>query len=188
MPAAMSPLALWFVEGLHDAQRARNQLFPAATESPIVFFTAISMCTLAHQFLEFPMNPVRDGVPSLVALFATFTPLIAEALSPVATGHYDFLAGTDHPSAVQIQNAVEQLRHDMEALGPGLLRWRLSLNPRLGQHFDRLLTGFLMCCHELAYFDCFPVIEVISYKLFRWQSDLQAALEERAQASADGSQ
>ena len=118
-------LGIWLMRLLHEAQTARNSLYPDLINSPVVIFTAMSLSMSLDQLLMLENVPLSNMVTSLVALAMTLGPLLADSVSPSAEGCSDWSDGPAAPSQAQIQREMEMLREQLVSAVPDIVQRRL---------------------------------------------------------------
>ena len=65
---------------LHGSQLARNALFPDLASSPEVIFAAMALSMALDQLLMLDEVPMRNMMPSLVAVSLTLGRLLADSV------------------------------------------------------------------------------------------------------------
>ena len=93
--------------------------------------------------------PLRNIVPSLVALAMTLGPLLADSVSPIAEGCSDWTDGLAAPFQAQIQREMEILREHLVSSVPGVVQRRLQMLQYDGVRFGRRLHGVILCIYDL---------------------------------------
>ena len=169
-------LGIWLLRSWHDSQTARNSLFPDMVSSPEVFYAAMAFSMALDHVLLFTEVPLRNMIPSLVAISVTVGPVLAESVSAVAEGCSEWMEGQESPTQAQIQREIEVFREQLVNALPDVIQRRSELSQQMGVRFDRRLHAVILCVHELSYYDTYPVIDLLGQHLRTYQVEIQRAL------------
>ena len=175
----MAALAISLMERVVDAQCARNACFPDGASSPVVGFLLLSFTAAMDHMLLCGDSPLRAMSLTLVQMMAILGPLASESVAAMAENDFVFTEGDDHPSAYEVQQAMDALRAEMELATDEMVRWRLQKDDQSGIKADRRLYAAILTIEEMRYYDLFPVLTLIQTILKSYQWRFQTALMAR---------
>ena len=180
---AMAVLATSLLRDLASEQRARNSLFPEASDSPLVWSCGAAFGHQLHHLLELTGSPLQD-LSSLQVFCNRFGQQLAETMGPVSHGDFGWLAHCPRPSESDRTAAVHDLEISLRVLQPSMSRWRTSLTPSVRQRWEDLVEGCCVSLQEIAYFGTFDMLDVLA-SFFR-QAEIQIQLHESDDARSQG--
>ena len=157
-------LAVTLLKALADEQRARNTLFPEATDSPIIFGSAAAACHQLSYLLSFEGAPWSE-MTVLHSFVRQLGLSIACSIGPASHGDFSFLAGLPSFPAAEHENAIHQVEIELRAMCPAMVRWRMALSSALASQFDAILEGLFITLFELSYFGSFAFLEMLASAL-----------------------
>ena len=152
----MSALALAVVEGVADAQTARNATFPEAIGSPVIGLLLMSFSLALDHFLMSEGNPLRALSLQLVQFANALGQLACESTAAMAEGDFTWTEGANHPTRQEIRDAMDTLRREMEMATDSMVQWRLEATRPEGVKLDRRIYAVILVVEEMRYYDLFP--------------------------------
>ena len=162
---AMSMTGRWLVKQSIDAQRARDAVMPAHSDSPAVMYALIVFATALLKWTTWEGTPTVQHAPNL-CLFAN----VLDRLATMTMGAFCMpdMGYLDRPEEVTPHGLVlegQSIEAELEGLIGPLARWRADAPAHLGAGFDRLSLATIQSIEEFRYFESAGILNTLSDRL-----------------------